>query len=282
MTTALDDSSVVRRVADLEQVFRASASTGWKPQEVKQQSALAMLQHLSDSMRHIAFMSLFDRSACGECGEVAQIQQIARGWDLQLWCSTPTCSYFDLSLLNIELKPWGAPPHYSVAGLDVWRRRVSEESLVVVTNMHFPTEQCSISGCTVDCLHSSYRSKPTLPQVIAADPDGVDKLVLTDLPGDLSKVFGTRGWGYEIHGAEIRHIAEGIVRLTDALVPFAHDEKADAWDRRLLTLGVTALWVRTPPDEFRQLTESSRVRSWLDPDLVPLADEWVASHPKKP
>jgi len=273
---------VLRRVEFLESVMISSAQSGWKPREVQQQQALALLQHVAAPVRKIAFDSFFGRSACDKCEQVAAIQRVAIGWDLQLWCSTPECSSFDQPLLNIEFKPWGAPPHYSVAGLNVWQRRKKEKSLIVTTETPFPTEECSTSGCTKDCLHSSYRSKPTLPQVIAADPDGVAKLVLTDLPGDLSTVFGTRGWGYTIAGADILHIAEGIGHVTEALEPWATGGRLSDWDRRLLVLVITALWVRTPPKDFRDLTESNRVRPWLEAKLLPLADEWVVAHPREP
>ncbi|SKA97686.1 hypothetical protein SAMN06295879_2424 [Agreia bicolorata] len=178
-----------RRIEDLEERLRASAHSGWKPHEVTQQCAVTVLQNASAPARKMAPISLFGKAVCDQCGEIVQIRRVPTGWDLQsgvprLTAHTSTCRSFASS----------STPHYSVAGSAVWRRRIDEKSLTVTGDTPLPAEQCLDRGCAADCLHTSYRSKPTLPQVIAADPDGVARLVLTDLSGDLSRIFGTSGW----------------------------------------------------------------------------------------
>lgn len=261
------------RIGELEGLFEGASHNGWKPYEVHQQSALALMDLASEPTREAFLSALFGVSAKCPGGHVARIHKISNGWDLQLWCAHDGCEWFDAAILNVELKPWGAPVHYSRADRSVWDERKKQGFLIVDDSTPQPGADC-FGGTCADHLHSSYRGHPTLPQVVVWPDDGVPRLLVTDHPGDLNQIYGTRGWGYEIARVAVRRIPDGLDAVSRSLV-LAELSEVDA---RLVSLAVTGLWMRTMPQDFIHLTGVPELRSHIPVGLLRRADQWVRDH----
>jgi len=251
--TSLDAEMAARLVRSEEYFADVLARDSWRPRETRQHAALALVDKISDTSRALFLAAMFAASVCpdSKCGWVLRVHHVRNSWDLQLFCDNKDCDQVDLAALNIELKPEGAPPHFSYAPRERWLKLL-EDGVISETgtdSLILPAKACGRGTCR-DCKHLRYRDSPVLPQVAVA-ANGSPVVVLTDRSGSVDKIWDTELSGYRVHGVDVLRIADGLARLATTLD--AVWETMSGTDRRIVANAVTALWLRTPIGDFHRL-----------------------------
>jgi hypothetical protein len=255
------DTGIVARLERSEEYFAELLARGsWRPRETRQQVAVALVDKVSDTSRALFLQAIFGVSVCPEptCERVLRVHHVRKSWDLQLFCDNEDCDQHDLAALNIELKPEGAPPHFSFAPRERWLELLSDGviSKTGTVRLFMPAKTCRKGTCQ-DCEHLTYRDSPVLPQVAVA-ANGSPVLVLTDMSGSVDQIWDTERHGYRVHGVDVLRIADGLASLAAALD--AAGETMSATDRRIVANAVTALWMRTPIADFHRLAGLTALR----------------------
>ncbi|TFB67201.1 hypothetical protein E3N86_00050 [Cryobacterium sp. Hz7] len=256
-------------------VLQSKVNHGWKPSEVTQQKCVALLDHATTPLRALYLSALLNKSTfCAHCGGSSRIRKTTNVWDIQIWCDTPDCPLRNASSHNGELKPNGAPTHDSVATLPIWEDRRRRGLLNPGPDYEPPTADCARGTCAGH-KHTNYRSNPTLPQVIAGADDDTPRLLLTDYHGDLNTIYGTTENNYTIAHVTVRRIVDAVDAACSAIFP--HLATMSSTDRALFSLATTALWMRTPWEDFETLLDTPHVRVLLPANMVAEAESMSAT-----
>jgi len=267
----LDAAAEARLVHSESYLVDILASGTWRPTESRQQTALALLDYLSDEPRSLAVQALFGVGACPEpgCGSVLRVHHVRNSWDLQLFCGQPCCKQYDTSALNIELKPAGAPPHYSYAPRTRWEELMESGDLKKVSSgsLALPDEDCGRGTCS-NCEHLRYCNSPVLPQVVVA-ANGSPTVVLTDREGTADQIWDTQRHGYSIDGVNVRLISDGLIALGQAYATTLRH--LDPQSVRILASAATALWMRTPAKVFRRLSANEDFKQLIPAPFIDAA-----------
>ena len=257
-------------------VLQSKVGNGWKPSEVTQQKCVALLDHTTSPLRALYLSACLNKSTfCAHCGHSSRIRKIASRWDLQIWCDTPDCPLRNASSQDTELKPFGAPAHDSVARLDLWENR-RERGMIIPGHAYEPPAAECTRGTCAGHKHTNYRSNPALPQVIAGADDDTPRLLLTDYHGDLNTIFGTTASNYTIARVPVRRIADAVDAACAAIFP--HLATMSSTDRALFSLATTALWMRTPWEDFETLLHAPHVRALLPANIIAEAESMIATY----
>jgi hypothetical protein len=229
-----------------------------KPLEVMQQGAVQLLDYASPDVREKTLRALVgSKVKCPSCDGVPRIQRINFDYDLQLWCSTESCSRYDTSFLDIELKPDQAkaiPSRITYPELHALER---DGAIMFHEKWQVAADPCGETQPACKCF-------VWVPQVIAHKRKSVPALFLTDHYRTVAEVYDKEQYHFDIVGVRLRRIADGVTEIVDTIdiSSLAPD------DRRLVQLAVAALWMRMPWRDFISITQSERFQRYIPADFL--------------
>lgn len=240
--------SIARTLHIRDRLAKRCLDGRWMPSECDQQRLVAALDNMDDRWRLAIIRALTGWSGtCAACQSVLRICWMSTIADLALLCSGG-CRLDREFVLAIELKPWGAAPHWSSADLRLFTMAL-EQGIIRDLGMHLPATSC-VAGrrCPTTCLHPvHYRNGgPALPQVVVAAYElGVPVLVLAERDCDATALYRTMEDGIELGPTIVTRSIETVLReVAVSLQPDWNNPSLSGADREAISWAIAGLWAR--------------------------------------